>query len=278
LAVKLARDRLSNYTNLVDTGRFLLPGQVAIITGASSGIGRATAELFSEAGATVVLAARGAARLYKLADELKALGRNAIAVPTDVTVATQLDALIRTTLTETGRLDILVNVAGGTPPTAALAVSDEDLVEAFRFNVVSAFHLSRAAAPHMAKAGGSIVNVSTALSQRVEAGFVAYGTTKAALNHMTRLLAHEWAPKIRVNAIAAGATRTEALEMFLGMEGAEEAMVSRTPLGRLGEPLDMALTALFLASSASSWMTGQVLEVDGGAPASVWPLPIPSGL
>ncbi len=262
----------------MDTGRFLLPGQVAIITGASSGIGRATAELFSEAGATVVLAARGAARLFKLADELRALGRNAIAVPTDVTVATQLDALIRTTLTETGRLDILVNVAGGTPPTAALAVSDDELVEAFRFNVVSAFHLSRAAAPHMAKAGGSIVNVSTALSQRVEAGFVAYGTTKAALNHMTRLLAHEWAPKIRVNAIAAGATRTEALEMFLGMEGAEEAMVSRTPLARLGEPIDMALTALFLASSASSWMTGQVLEVDGGAPASVWPLPIPSGL
>jgi 7-alpha-hydroxysteroid dehydrogenase len=275
---KLARGRRSIYTTLVDTGRFLLPGQVAIITGASSGIGRATAELFSEAGATVVLAARGAARLFKLADELRALGRNAIAVPTDVTVATQLDALIRTTLTETGRLDILVNVAGGTPPTAALAVSDDELVEAFRFNVVSAFHLSRAAAPHMAKAGGSIVNVSTALSQRVEAGFVAYGTTKAALNHMTRLLAHEWAPKIRVNAIAAGATRTEALEMFLGMEGAEEAMVSRTPLARLGEPIDMALTALFLASSASSWMTGQVLEVDGGAPASVWPLPIPSGL
>jgi 7-alpha-hydroxysteroid dehydrogenase len=262
----------------VDTGRFLLPGQVAIITGASSGIGKATAELFSEAGATVVLAARGAGRLFKLADDLRSLGRNALAVPTDVTVASQLDALVRTTLTETGKIDIVVNVAGGTPPTAAIAVSDDELVDAFRFNVVSAFHLARAAAPHMAKAGGSIVNVSTALSHRVEAGFVAYGATKAALNHMTRLLAHEWAPKIRVNAIAAGATRTEALSMFLGMEGAEEAMVSRTPLGRLGEPLDMALAALFLASSASSWMTGQVLEIDGGAPASVWPLPIPSGL
>jgi 7-alpha-hydroxysteroid dehydrogenase len=267
------------YTARVETSRFLLPGQVAVITGASSGIGRAIAQVFSGAGATVVLAARGAHRLFKVADELKGLGMNTIAVPTDVTVPSQLDALIRTTLVEAGRIDILVNVAGGTPPTAALAVSDDDMMEAFRFNVLSAFHLSRAVAPHMARVGGgSIVNISTALSHRVESGFVAYGTTKAALNHMTRLLAREWAPKIRVNAIAAGATRTEALEMFLNMEGAEQEMVSRTPMGRLGEPEDMALAALYLAAPASSWVTGQVLEVDGGAPASVWPLPIPSGL
>ncbi len=263
----------------METGRFLLPGQVAIVTGASSGIGRAIAHVFSEAGATVVLAARRADRLFKVADELRTLGRTAVAVPTDVTVGSQLDALVRTTLVDVGRIDVVVNVAGGTPPTAALGVTNDELLDAFKFNVGAAFHLSRAAAPHMAKVGGgAIVNISSALSHRVESGFVAYGSTKAALNHMTRLLAYEWAPKIRVNAVAAGATRTEALESVLPIDGVEQEMVARTPLGRLGEPSDIALAALYLASPASSFVTGQVIEVDGGAPASVWPMPIPSGL
>jgi 7-alpha-hydroxysteroid dehydrogenase len=200
-------------------------------------------------------------------------------VPTDVTVGSQLDALVRTTLADVGRIDVVVNVAGGTPPTAALGVTNDEFLDAFKFNVGAAFHLSRSAAPHMAKVGGgAIVNISSALSHRVESGFVAYGTTKTALNHMTRLLAYEWAPKIRVNAVAAGATRTEALEAVLPIEGVEQEMAARTPLGRIGEPNDIALAALYLASPASSFVTGQIIEVDGGAPASVWPIPIPSGL
>ncbi|MBK6512734.1 MAG: glucose 1-dehydrogenase [Polyangiaceae bacterium] len=259
--------------------RFLVQGQVAIVTGASSGIGRATAMLLSEAGANVVLAARGATRLFKVADEIKKLGRHALAVPTDVTLGTQLDALVNRTISDFGRIDILVNVAGGTPPTAALAVSDDDFDEAYHFNVTSALHLSRAAAPTMAKGGGgSIINISSAMSHQVDSGFVAYGAAKAALNHMTRLLAYEWAPKIRVNAVAAGATLTEALEIISSMEGTKEHMAQRTPLARLGEPDDIALAVLYLASSASSWVTGKILEVDGGAIQSVWPIPIPNGL
>jgi 7-alpha-hydroxysteroid dehydrogenase len=259
--------------------RFLVPGQVAIVTGASSGIGRATAMLLSEAGAQVVLAARGASRLFKVSDEIRKLGRYAFAVPTDVTHPSQLDALVKRTLAELGRIDILVNVAGGTPPTAALALTDEEFEEAIHFNVTSVLHLSRLVAPHMAKVGGgSIVNISSAMSHQVDAGFVAYGAAKAALNHMTRLLAHEWAPKIRVNAVAAGATLTEALEIIASMEGIKQHMAERTPLARLGEPEDIALAVLYLASPAASWVTGKILEVDGGAPGSVWPIPIASGL
>ena len=259
--------------------RYLVQGHVAIVTGASSGIGRATAHLLSEAGATVVLAARGAARLFKVADEIRRLGRHAFAVPTDVNLASQLDALVARTMSDLGRIDILVNVAGGTPPTAAMGLSDKDFEEAFHFNVTSVLHLSRAAAPHMAKGGGgTIVNISSAIAHHVDAGFVAYGTAKAALNHMTRLLAHEWAPKIRVNAVAAGATQTEALDLVTSMEGVKQHMVERTPLGRLGDPEDIALAVLYLASPASSWVTGKILEVDGGAPGSVWPIPIPNGL
>jgi 7-alpha-hydroxysteroid dehydrogenase len=259
--------------------RFRLDGRVALITGGSSGIGRASALLLAEAGARVAIAARTAARLDEVAIEIRKRGGEAIGVPTDMTEAAQIDALLEKTLAAYGRLDVLVNVAGGTPPTVALAVSDAELEAAFHFNVTSAFRLSRGAARHLAERGaGAIVNISSSMSHRVDSGFAAYGTAKAALDHMTRLLAFEWAPKIRVNAIAVGATRTEALSFVTSIPGVEAGMVAKTPLGRLGEPEDMALAVLYLASPASSYVTGQVLAVDGGAPTSVWPFPIPSGL
>jgi 7-alpha-hydroxysteroid dehydrogenase len=259
--------------------RFLVPGQVAIITGGSSGIGRATAHVLSEAGATVAIASRSAGPLFKVADEIRALGRYAFAMPTDVNNPNQLDALVKRVSSELGRIDILVNVAGGTPPTAAMGLSDQELEEAFHFNVTSAFHLSKACAPYMSKQGnGSIVNITSAMSHRVDSGFVAYGTAKAALSHMTRLLAHEWAPKIRVNAIAAGATLTNALQVVSLLDGVQEQMELRTPMARLGDPVDIGLAALYLASSAASYVTGKIIEVDGGAPGSVWPLPISNDL
>jgi 7-alpha-hydroxysteroid dehydrogenase len=259
--------------------RFLVPGQVALITGGSSGIGRATAHVLSEAGATIAIASRSAAPLFKVADEIREMGRYAFAMPTDVTNPNQLDALVKRTVSELGRIDILVNVAGGTPPTAAMGLTDQELEDAFHFNVTSAFHLSKACAPYMAKqGGGSIVNISSAMSHRVDSGFVAYGTAKAALNHMTRLLAHEWAPKIRVNAIAAGATLTNALQIVSMLDGVQEQMEMRTPMARLGDPVDIGLAVLYLASAASSYVTGKILEVDGGAPGSVWPLPIANDL
>jgi 7-alpha-hydroxysteroid dehydrogenase len=258
--------------------RYRLADHVAIVTGAGRGIGRAIAIAFAEAGANVALAARRPETLEEVRGEIEARGRRALCVPTDVTDSAQLDRLLERTVETFGRLDVVVNNAGGTPPTVALMVEDSELEAAFHFNVTAAFHLSRRAAPHLAKSRGSIVNVSSAMSHLVDSGFVAYGTCKAAVNHMTRLLAYEWAPKVRVNAIAAGATMTDALGAFVHMGDLIQQMEAKTPLGRLAEPEDIAAAALFLASPAGAWITGKVLEVDGGTTATNWPIAIPGGL
>jgi 7-alpha-hydroxysteroid dehydrogenase len=257
---------------------FRMNNKVAIVTGGSRGIGRASAKALAEAGADVVIAARRADVLDDAAAEIRALGRKVVAVPADVTKPEDLDRLLSCALEAFGRIDVVVNNAGGHPPTIALAVSDEDFAAAYHFNVVSALHLSRAAAPHLAKTRGAIVNVSSAMSHLVDTGFIAYGAAKAALNHLTRLLAHEWAPHVRVNALAVGATMTDALEAFVGMGDTLERMTKKTPMRRLGTAEDIASAVLFLASPASSWITGKILEVDGGAPASTWPYEIPGGL
>jgi 7-alpha-hydroxysteroid dehydrogenase len=257
---------------------FRLTGKAAIVTGAGRGIGRATAIAFAEAGADVAVAARRASTLEEVKAEIEKRGRRAICVPTDTNDGAQQDALLARALEAFGRLDVVVNNAGGWPPTIALAVDGADMDAAMHFNVTAPLHLSRKAAPYLAKTSGSIVNVSSSMSHLVDSGFVAYGTSKAALNHMTRLLAYEWAPKIRVNAIATGATMTDALEAFVGMGDAIQQMEARTPLRRLAQPEEIAAAALFLASPAGSFITGKVLEVDGGTIASSWPFPIPNGL
>jgi 7-alpha-hydroxysteroid dehydrogenase len=150
-------------------------------------------------------------------------------------------------------------------PRPFLDTSAGYMERAFHFNVTSAFVLSRAAAPHLlANGAGSIVNISSAIGRLRDRGFVAYGTAKAALTHMTRLLAADLAPKVRVNAIAVGSVATSALEIVLNDDAIRDEMVRRTPLKRLGEPEDIALCALYLASSASSFVTGKLFEVDGG--------------
>ena len=260
--------------------RFQLAGKVAIVTGASAGIGRGSALGLAEAGASVVIAARTASTLDDAAAEIAKTGARVLAVVTDVNDAAQLDRLARAAVSEFGRIDILVNNAGGTAPGPALFLDQDDLAAAFRFNVGTALQLSQLCAPHMVAAGGgSIVNISSAMSYMVEPGFVAYGAAKAALSHMTRLLACEWAPRIRVNALAVGATETEALGMFLNAApNVREEMIAMTPLGRLGTPEDIALGVLFLASPAGSWITGKIFEIDGGTVASNWPMKMPSGL
>lgn len=258
--------------------RFRMDGRVAVVTGGGRGIGRAVALAFAEAGADVVVAARRPETLDAVVAEVRARGREGLAVPTDVTDAAQRDALIDAALARFGHLDVLVNNAGGWPPTTALAVSDDDFEAALRFNVTSAFALSRKASPALAARGGCVVNVSSAMSRLVASGFVAYGTAKAALDHMTRLLAAEWAPKVRVNAIAAGATVTDALEAFVAMDDVRAQMEALTPMRRLATPEDIACAAVYLASPAGSWITGKVFEIDGGTTAPSWPYPIPNGL
>jgi len=256
--------------------RFRLDGQVALVTGAGRGIGRAIALALGEAGADVACAARTPAQIEDTAAALRALGRRALAFPCDVNQRAQLEALVAKTVAELGRLDVLVNNAGGSPPSPVLQTSEQAFEAAFHFNVSTAFALSQLAIPHfVAAGGGAIVNVSSALSHYVEPGFVAYGSAKAALNHMTRMLAAELAPTIRVNAMAVGSVETDALAPFLkavpDLRGKMEAL---TPLRRLGQPEDVAALALYLASPASSWVTGKVFEVDGGTVASNWPLPL----
>lgn len=260
--------------------RFSLDGKVAIVTGASVGIGFGSALGLAEAGASVVIAARTAAKLEQAAATIAATGARVLPVVTDVNDAAQLERLVQATVGEFGRVDILVNNAGGTAPTPALFLDQDDFAQAFHFNVGTALQLSKLCAPPMvASGGGSIVNISSALSRMVEPGFVAYGTAKAALSHMTRLLACEWAPRIRVNAIAVGATETEALGMFLdAAPNVRDEMIAMTPMGRLGTPEDIALGVLFLASPAGSWVTGKVFEIDGGTVASNWPMKMPNGL
>ena len=253
--------------------RFRIDGKVALVTGSGRGIGRSTALALAEAGAHVVCSARSVEQIEAVATQIRDMGRESLAVPCDVNERAQLEKLVDATIEQFGGIDILVNNAGGTPPKPALRTSEKMFSQAIHFNVTSAFLLSRFVIPHMQKRGaGSIVNISSALSQYVEPCFVAYGTAKAALNHLTRLLAHEFAPDIRVNAIAVGSVETDALAPFLENQEMRKKMEALTPMGRVGEPEDIAVAALYLASPAASWVTGKIFEIDGGIVASNWPL------
>jgi 7-alpha-hydroxysteroid dehydrogenase len=256
--------------------RFRLDGKVAIVTGAGRGIGAGIALAFAEAGADVALGARTLPEVEAVAAQIRALGRRAIALPCDVMQRAQLEALVEQTTKELGRIDLLVNNAGGAPWTPFLKTSERAFEEAYRFNVTSAFLLSRLAVPRMLEHGsGVIVNVSSAMGRVTDRGFSAYGAAKAALSHLTRLLATELAPKIRVNALAVGAVETSALAPFLKAEGMREKMESLTPLGRIGQPEDIAAAAVWLASDAGSWVTGKVIEVDGGQETTNFPIRLP---
>jgi len=245
--------------------RFRLDGQAAIVTGAGRGIGAAVALGLAEAGADVVLAARSIDQLDIVAGQIRAMGRRALVIPTDVVDNDAVAALAGATVEEFGRIDVVINNAGGTAPRAFLDTTPGYLERSFHFNVTTAFVLTKAAVPTMLEQGsGSVVNISSTIGRLRDRGFVAYGTAKAALTHMTRLMAADLAPKIRVNGIAVGSIATSALETVLTDDGIRNAMVDGTPLKRLGQPEDIALCALFLASSASSYVTGKLYEVDGG--------------
>jgi 7-alpha-hydroxysteroid dehydrogenase len=244
--------------------RFRLDGKVAIITGAGRGIGATTAEVFAQAGADVVITARTAEQLDEVAAKVAAVGRRAVTVPGDVNDLDLLDRLVAVAVEQFGGVDIVVNNAGGTMPRPFLDTSPGYLERAFHFNVTTAFALTRAATPHLLNRKGRVVNMSSAIGRLRDRGFIAYGTAKAALSHMTRLMAADLAPKVRVNAIAVGSTATSALDVVLQNEEIHNEMVQRTPLRRLGDPVDIALGALYLVSDASSWVTGKVLEIDGG--------------
>jgi 7-alpha-hydroxysteroid dehydrogenase len=254
--------------------RFRLDGQVAIVTGAGRGIGAAIAEAYAEAGAHVVCAARSRDQIERTAAAGRAHGVRALAVPCDVLERAQLEQLVDSTLKEFGRIDVLVNNAGGWPPKPALRTSEKEFEAAFRFNVTTAFVLTRLVVPRMVETagGGAVVNISSVAGRHHAPGFAAYGTAKAALSFLTQNLAQEFAPRVRVNAIAVGSIQTEALAGVLTPE-IERQMVELTPLGRLGRVEDIAACALYLASPAASYVTGEIYGVNGGLVALNMQLP-----
>jgi 7-alpha-hydroxysteroid dehydrogenase len=255
---------------------FKLTDRVALVTGAGKGIGRGIALGFAEAGADLVLAARTRADLEATASEVRARGRRALVVPCDVMQTEALEALVAASVAEFGRLDLLVNNAGGTGPRPALATSERFFENALRFNVTSPFLLTRLAVPEMLKTGGgAVVNISSRSSDMVQTAFVAYAAGKAALNMVTRNLAAELAPKVRVNAISVGGVDTEALGVVLKDERARRTFEAGTPMGRPGTVEDIAACALYLASPAAGWVTGKVFQIDGGTEAPAIRVPVP---
>jgi 7-alpha-hydroxysteroid dehydrogenase len=248
--------------NILDS--FRLDGQVAIVTGSGRGIGAGTAIAFADAGADVVISARTEAQMEATAEKVRERGRRALVVPCDVFDKEQRANLVERTVEEFGRLDILVNNAGGWPPKPTLSMTEDEFDKCFHFNVTTAFAMTRLAVPRMAETGGgSIVNISSVAGRFNARGFAGYGTAKAALSFLTSNLAQDFAPKIRVNGIAVGSILTEALAGFM-TEDFERQMLEKTPMARLGRVEDIAACALFLASPAASYITGEIYGVNGG--------------
>lgn len=244
---------------------FRLDGKVALISGAGRGIGAATALALAEAGADIAVLARNEDQLQSVAAAAREFGRRALAVPTDAFQAEAVASAVDQTMSEFGRLDVVVNVVGGSMPQAFLGTSDRDLHNAFESNVVSGLRLARICTPHLlASGGGSIVFISSAVGHVVGRGYVAYGSAKAAVDQSTRMLAAELNPKIRVNAVAPGAILTDALEFVASNPEIKKMLEGGTHLQRLGVPEDIAAAVLYLACPASSYVTGQVINVDGG--------------
>lgn len=242
--------------------RFRVTDRVAIVTGAGRGIGAATAIGLAEAGADVVVSARTEEQLRDVAGRIEAAGRRAVVVPADLNDLKAAAGLADAAMDAFGRVDVVVNNVGGTYPRAFLDTTTDFLAEAFHFNVLTAHALTRAAVPHMTD--GAVVNISSVMGRITGRGFLAYGTAKAALAHYTRLAARDLAPRIRVNAIAVGSVATSALEIVLTDDGLRTQMEEKTPLHRVGDPEEIAATVVYLASSAGAYVTGRVLEVDGG--------------
>ena len=249
-------------------------GRVVIVTGGARGIGRGHATLFAREGARVVVNDWGAevdgtggssGPAGEVVDEIRAGGGEAIANGEDVADWQGAQRLVEAALDNYGQLDVVVNNAGGSMPRPFPETREQEFEEGLRWNVTSAFNLSQLALPHLVASGaGSIINIASSAGRNPARGFAGYGTAKAALIQFTRNLALEVAPRVRVNAIAPGSIGTTALDTVLTNETLKRQMIELTPLRRIGREEDIAAGAVYLASDAASYVTGRVLDIDGG--------------
>lgn len=248
-----------------------LDGKVAVVTGGGGGLGSLAACAFAAAGADVVVVGRTAASLQAAADAVRGVGRRAAAIVADVTRSADVNRMVERAVGEFGRIDILLNNAGVTSPKTVLELTDEDWHRIMDTSATGAFYCARAVAPVMMRQReGSIISMGSILSARGMAKRTAYSAAKAAVMNLTRALALELGPHgIRVNAIAPTVIVTDLnRELVRTQPQLYQAVLDRTPLGRLGEPEDIAGALVFLASPAARFITGQTLFVDGGYTAA----------
>lgn len=253
--------------------QFKLDGEVAVVTGGGKGIGRGIVLALAEAGADVAVAARNKDEVEAVAEEVRALGRKAIAVPTDVTNLDSIENLGGRTVNELGKLSIWVNNAGGLPDGTPryLTRTPEDKFDAqIDLNLKAVWAGCVEAAKHMKENGGAIVNISSSSSRGMRGNIKngPYGASKAAVNSLTATFALEMAPAIRVNAVAPGPIATQnfidSMKMTTPEREAELMEYMQIPMKRIGDPEDIGAAVVYMVSPASKWVTGQTLFVTGG--------------
>ncbi len=258
----------------MDLSQFSLAGKVALVTGGSRGIGEATALAFARAGADVAVSSRKLADLERVADQVRALGRRALAIEAHAGRMDQLAPQVERVVRELGQIDVLVNNAGTSFNAPAIEMDEKAWDSVMNLDLKGLFFLSQAAARAMRdqKTGGAIINIASVSGLRPQVPTAHYSIAKAGVVMATKALAVEWAEYgIRVNCVAPGAIETKLFNAIFSVFPAEQgkrvkqAAADRFPLKRVGEPREIADACLFLASNASSYMTGETLAVDGGA-------------